>query len=759
VYNITEQALILAAAGLPVFPCALKGVDKQPVCAGGHKAATTDPDRIKTLFAHRAANIIGVPMGPLSGLIAMDFDPRHGGDIWFAEHAAEFPPTRTHRTLQGGTHLLFLDGGHGLRNRAGIAPGVDVRGAGGWIVFPPSQGYSVIDPAPYAAMPPGLVTFCAAPRGPPTAPPTLPGRALAVTVPPWRYEATAPLAAPYGPGEPGHSGGGSRYGEAALFDEARLIRQAYDGQKHDVINKAAYSIGGLVAAGELSQGYALAILLDAVASLRGRCRDYGHALMTVHKGMAEGIAKRRYVLQIPLLPTDTAAADYLIAALKAKEAAAGAAAMPPVQALPVPLAIMQLDGALKLFVDYCAETAIYPQPFITLGAAICLIGALAGRKYRTETDLRTNFYIVGVADSSGGKDHPRKRAKAALVTAGLTRFLGGEELASGSSILAAVNRHPCALFQIDEFGDFLADVLGERSPPHKKSIAQLLKKMFSSAGGFVSGTEYADQTARGRPRQDIHDPHVCLFGTSTPYQFWNVFGNVSIEDGFLARMLVFVSTLNYPPPRKPVMADPPPQLIAMLQAIIMGAEPHGNFSGVMVAGVATEPHIVPMTAEAAAAFEDLKMVQHARLKAAEGTPKTAIIGRLTENATKLALVRAVSFNPAAPVITGEYMAWGRALAEHCIRTLLREAEENIADTLYGKNKQTLLKLIKKLGNPTEAELVRKGKWELSEKDRAALLGDLARTGEIVATQKPPGPAGGRPTIRYALSNTENESHD
>ena len=112
-------------------------------------------------------------------------------------------------------------------------------------------------------------------------------------------------------------------------------------------------------------------------------------------------------------------------------------------------------GALKLFVDYATASAVSPQPFLALGAAICLVGAVAGRRYRTPTDLRSNVYAIGIADSGGGKDHARRCAKRALYAAGLDRYLGGEDLASSAGLLTSLQRHPARLFQVDEFGQFL----------------------------------------------------------------------------------------------------------------------------------------------------------------------------------------------------------------------------------------------------------------------------------------------------------------
>jgi predicted P-loop ATPase len=127
--SLRDRALVLAATGLPVFPC-LK--DKSPACAGGHLAASTDPETVKRLFSVPDAALIGVPTGPRSGFDVVDLDPRHGSDAWV--DAKRLPLTRVHQTGGGGLHYLFRAAA-GLRNSAGrVAPGVDVRAEGGFVV-------------------------------------------------------------------------------------------------------------------------------------------------------------------------------------------------------------------------------------------------------------------------------------------------------------------------------------------------------------------------------------------------------------------------------------------------------------------------------------------------------------------------------------------------------------------------------------------------------------------------------------------------
>lgn len=128
------DALRLAANGLPVFPCLS---NKRPACPHGFKDATADPDAIRRLWQRHPGPLIGVPTGEASGIFVVDIDSaKHPeADEWLERH--HLPRTRRHRTQSGGLHLLFKHRA-GLRNsESRLAPGVDTRGEGGFIIWWP----------------------------------------------------------------------------------------------------------------------------------------------------------------------------------------------------------------------------------------------------------------------------------------------------------------------------------------------------------------------------------------------------------------------------------------------------------------------------------------------------------------------------------------------------------------------------------------------------------------------------------------------
>lgn len=132
-----EWALRYIQLGWPVIP--LRG--KLPLTENGSKDATLAESRVREWWARWPAANIGLATGVR--FFAVDVDIRHGGeetwDMLRAQHGA-LPETIEGVTGTGGRHILFAPPETFLvRNSQGqVGPGIDVRGAGGYIVAPPS---------------------------------------------------------------------------------------------------------------------------------------------------------------------------------------------------------------------------------------------------------------------------------------------------------------------------------------------------------------------------------------------------------------------------------------------------------------------------------------------------------------------------------------------------------------------------------------------------------------------------------------------
>jgi hypothetical protein len=171
------------------------------------------------------------------------------------------------RTGGGGWHLLYAP--TGLGNRVGVLAGVDWRGRGGLIVAPPSRhatGHRYRWVQPLTA-----------------APPEAPARLRRLLTPPPTQRTTLPPAT-----APAGRGGG--YGRAALTREQASVATAPRGRRNATLNRAAFNLGQLVAAGLLDADQVRAVLLAAALEAGN---PEAKARATIESGLRGGAAKPR----------------------------------------------------------------------------------------------------------------------------------------------------------------------------------------------------------------------------------------------------------------------------------------------------------------------------------------------------------------------------------------------------------------------------------------------------------------------------------
>lgn len=131
---------------------------KHPLTPRGVNDATTDHDQISAWWMDYPDANVGVATGRASGLVVVDVDPRNGGMA--SLDSLTLPTTRAVQTGSGGFHF-YLAAPQGGRGQV-LAPGVDLKADGGYVVAPPSRHrdgqYVWIDPA--ATISPAPPSFC-----------------------------------------------------------------------------------------------------------------------------------------------------------------------------------------------------------------------------------------------------------------------------------------------------------------------------------------------------------------------------------------------------------------------------------------------------------------------------------------------------------------------------------------------------------------------------------------------------------------------
>jgi hypothetical protein len=283
--TMVDAALAYAARGWHVFPC-LEGA-KRPATRRGLLQATTDPARIAAWWSARPRLNVAIACGP-SALVVLDCDDLaakggaghgldHVEDLARAHGSHHDLDTRTVGTPNGGVHLFYAAGAAPIRSSAGrLAPGVDIRAAGGYALAPPSRlaapgvrdGYVLLDGRDPAPLPPWLERLLVADQ-----------RASApAELTPWerleRQVDAPPVTAP------------DAYARAVLERVCDDVRAAANGQRNTVLHRAALRAGSQVRDRGLDVADAAAALLAAAAAA-GLPAD--EARGTIRSGLAWAI--------------------------------------------------------------------------------------------------------------------------------------------------------------------------------------------------------------------------------------------------------------------------------------------------------------------------------------------------------------------------------------------------------------------------------------------------------------------------------------
>lgn len=143
--RLLNAALRRAALGQPVFPCIPDA--KRPLTTHGLLDATTDPDQIRTWWAHTPTANLAVPTGSTSyDVLDVDIHPTGSGYPAFNRLIrAGIVHGHSHIVLtpSGGLHAYFP----GTNQPSGRLPAqhLDFKATGGYVLAPPS----VVNGRPY----------------------------------------------------------------------------------------------------------------------------------------------------------------------------------------------------------------------------------------------------------------------------------------------------------------------------------------------------------------------------------------------------------------------------------------------------------------------------------------------------------------------------------------------------------------------------------------------------------------------------------
>ncbi len=282
-----EAALRLVRDGWIVFPCK---PDKSPYTAHGVYSASCNEVQVSAWWEQWPDALPALPCG-VNGLCVVDCDRKDTGIDGVANFQAgcaasciDISTAFAVDTPSGGRHYYFRVGGAAVGNTVSkLGPGIDTRGAGGYVI------------APEAVLPDGRVyqPVQGALRGVLALPRAI-GEFLAAS-----HTQALPAADPAQA-----TGADHAYALSALRDEyAKLCATTCN--RNNALNIAAHSLGTFVGNGTLNEADVVSALLEACMQNRYTQKPDGtkRAIATIYSGLKSGKSKPRTLpSQAPVHP-------------------------------------------------------------------------------------------------------------------------------------------------------------------------------------------------------------------------------------------------------------------------------------------------------------------------------------------------------------------------------------------------------------------------------------------------------------------------
>ena len=361
---------------------------------------------------------------------------------------------------------------------------------------------------------------------------------------------------------------------------------------------------------------------------------------------------------------------------------------------PVPDKLLSIPGFIDDVVKLSMQSAPYPNRVLSFTGALALLAFLVGRKVQDKRDNRSNIYLIALADSGTGKDHPRKVNFNIAFRAGVAGAIG-DAFASGEGLEDALFMHPSMLFQADEF-DCIFNTLKYSKDNRAESINEKLLKFYGASNTIYPLRKKASVKKKdGTVHEIAHivNPKLVLLGTAIPQYFYESLSRRLLENGLVARCVI-VEAGKRGEAGNPQPITPSDSLIRAA-TYLANLDVNGNLTNEY-----PKPLIITETPEATAALREVQQECDRRYNFYEAQNEggaKALWARAHEKVCKLAMLHGISGNVYNPLITDKSVKWAWKFIDHLTRRMLYMADSYVYENVFDEKCQKVIRMLREHG--------------------------------------------------------------
>lgn len=679
----THGVKTVAANGKELFACTC-GMNpctspaKHPAISKGRNASSKIESVIQNLWASRSNLNVAISTGIESGIFVVDIDGVIGEESLIKLESDNGPLPKTLASKTGrGRHLLFRYPSKKVFNRTNcLGTSIDVRGDGGYIVCPPSRHISGVfyewedSEATISDAPQWLLDLVCSNTKAPIINESVMN--FDSSKRDWKSDDISSMLNFLDPnmgyqewiniGMAIHEGGFS----FEVWDSWSKRSSKYDGST--TMHWRSFKTGG---------GITMGTLVDA-AKIRGwKPESY-----IVHEKIDwdDMPETKNWLISIGTLSPIDKPVVKTIEEIK-KERTSG---------FPIDV-YNHFDGIIGETIRWIVDTSIKPQPTLAMLNTITALGAVFGRRYASPINTRTNLFTVGIAGTSKGKDHSRRKIKEILNTVGLSNFLASDEIKSGPGIGTTLSRTPCCIMMLDEFGLVLQSISSENASSHKVEIGDMLLKIYTSSGSEYTFGTYADKKME---QLVLKDPHLCIFGTTTLDTYIKALKKKEINSGHLNRFIVLPGEEDPKRRYEDAKRGVPDDLLELWKEII----PSGADLTALNSGLIASPPITEVGwGETREYINRVLDLEDKRVKNGKEAGTGDLWGRFGENVIKIAMIFAICRSPTTPILQLDDVKNAEIIVQTATEYVIDLAMNFMYENEIEKNKKAILIMIRNSG--------------------------------------------------------------
>ena len=364
----------------------------------------------------------------------------------------------------------------------------------------------------------------------------------------------------------------------------------------------------------------------------------------------------------------------------------------------IPEELLNVGGFIGEVMEHTLAVSNYPNRYMSFCGALTMMSTLIGRKVTDLYDTHANLYVLGLAESSSGKDMPRKvnrkivdqcskEGHASLQHVVVNNF------ASKEAIEDMLKRTPTLLWQCDEMDGLLKSMDGYTNDNSRRLMEVLLELYTTSSSSYTTRLKAGLETI-----DTIPNPNLNLFGTCIPKNFYDSMSEKMMSNGLFGRMLVVEDNTERRPNNNIERNKNIPSTIAKTAGYWWTQGTYGHDP--MAPPVKKFYEHSPMAKDLVLGIRGIYDKEYERCRINGDSMGTSVWGRAFELTNKLALIHTCSEDWQSKTIEWWNVEWACKLVDHQCRRMLFKAGEKVYGTNHEQNSNKLIEILRRVKDRT-----------------------------------------------------------